>query len=330
MAILANEKVLTLDYWKPASKLQVGDYVFDRNGLIVQIKLVQQYVSPDCYEVTFNDHLRMSGDSKLGFLVETPKYRKRTYEYKHVQPFRRPLKRFTASMLDMLELKDDRGRHIFSVPTAKPLTLPHQDLPVPPFIFGFWFFNQRAHGKLAAPPNTSEFVHEKFRDYGYKVQMGRLINTGEREFDTIPSVRSQLIPNPPTKIPENYLLASAEQRTELLSGILYAKSRQYNKKDDKFRITCYHYGTILQIQGLVESLGHRSTVVYDDTYHYYTISFKSRTKLTEEQNSPPIRVHQARRYVTDVSSIPAQMCVHIETTAPDNTILVGEGFIATC
>jgi hypothetical protein len=201
---------------------------------------------------------------------------------------------------------------------------------VPPFIFGFWFFNQRAHGKLAAPPKTAEHIHEKFRDHGYKVQMGRLINTGEREFDTIPSVRSQLIPNPPTKIPENYLLASAEQRTELLSGILYAKSRQYNKKDDKFRITCGHYGTILQLQGLVESLGHRSTVIYDDTYSYYTIYFKSRTKLTEEQNSPPIRVHQARRYVTDVSSIPAQMCVHIETTAPDNTILVGEGFIATC
>jgi hypothetical protein len=272
----------------------------------------------------------MAGDNKLGFLVETPKYRKRTYEYKHVQPFRRPLKLFRAEGLDLLELTDNRNRHIFSVPTAKPLTLPHQDLPVPPFIFGFWFFNQRAHGKLAAPPNTSEFVHEKFRDYGYKVQLGRLINTGEHEFDTVPSVRSQLIPNPPTKIPENYLLASAEQRTELLSGILYAKSRQYSKSNDKFRITSYHYGTILQLQGLVESLGHRSTVIYDDTYRYYTIYFKSRTKLTQEQNSPKVRVHQARRYVTDVSSIPAQMCVHIETTAPDNTILVGEGFIATC
>ena len=330
MAILANEKVLTLDYWKPASKLQVGDYVFDRNGLIVQVKLVQEYRASECFEVTFNDHLRMAGDNKLGFLVETPKYRKRTYEYKHVQPFRRPLKLFRAEGLDLLELTDNRNRHIFSVPTAKPLTLPHQDLPVPPFIFGFWFFNQRAHGKLAAPPNTSEFVHEKFRDYGYKVRLGKLINTGEHEFDTVPSVRSQLIPNPPTKIPENYLLASAEQRTELLSGILYAKSRQYSKSNDKFRITSYHYGTILQLQGLVESLGHRSTVIYDDTYRYYTIYFKSRTKLTQEQNSPKVRVHQARRYVTKISSIPAQMCVHIETTAPDNTILVGEGFIATC
>ena len=73
MAVLANEKVLTLDYWKPAYKLQVGDYVFDRNGQIVQVKLVQQYRSSSCYEVIFHDHLRISGDDKLGFMLETKK-----------------------------------------------------------------------------------------------------------------------------------------------------------------------------------------------------------------------------------------------------------------
>jgi len=328
MAILANEKVLTLDYWKPASKLQVGDYVFDRNGQIVQVKLVQEYRASSCYEVTFNDHLCLSGDEHLGFSLETPKYRKRTYEYKHVQPFRRPLKHFTVGMLDMLELKDDRGRLIFSVPTTKPLALPHQDLPIPPFLFGFWFFNQRGTGKLAAPPNTAKFIHQKFKDHGYKVTLGRILNTGEREFELSPSIRSQLAPNIPTQIPENYLLASSEQRTELLSGILYAKSRQYNAKEDRFRFSSGHYGTILQIQGLVESLGHRSKVLHDDTYKYYTIYFKSRTKLIEEQNSPRIRVHQARRYITKIDPISDQLCVHIETTAPDNTILVGEGFIA--
>lgn len=330
MAILANEKVLTLDYWKLASKLQVGDYVFDRNGQIVQVKLVQEYRAPVCYEVTFNDHLRMAGDGKLGFLTETPKYRKGIYAYKNVQPFRRPLRLFQAESLEHLELTDRRNRHKFSVPTTKPLALPHQDLPVPPFIFGFWFFNQRANNKLAAPSKTADYVHEKLRDLGYKIKLGRIVTTGEREFETIPSIRSQLIPNPPTKIPENYLLASAEQRTELLSGILYSKSRQYNKKDDKFRISSYHYGTILQIQSLVESLGHRSKIIYDETYQYYTIYFRSRVKLMQEQNSPPIRIHHARRYITRVDRIQDQLCVHIETTGADNTILVGEGFIATC
>jgi hypothetical protein len=328
MAILANEKVLTLDYWKPAYKLQVGDYVFDRNGQIVQIKLVQEYRATECFEVTFNDHLCISGDDKLGFLTETPKYRKRTYEYKHVQKFRRPLKPFTVSQLNLLELKNQKQHLIFSVPTTKPLDLPHQDLPTPPFIFGFWFFNQLSNGKMVSPPKTSEFIHQKFKDHGYKINIGCVVKTGEHQFSVNPSIRSQFTPNIPTKIPENYLLASVEQRTELLSGILYAKSRQYNKKEDKFRFSNGHYGTILQIQGLVESLGHRSKVIYDETYKYYTIYFKSRTKLTEEQNSPRIRVHQARRYITNITPIQGQSCVHIETTSPDSTILVGEGFIA--
>ena len=76
MAILANEKVLTLDFWKPAAKLQVGDYVFDKDGKPVKVKLVQTYRSQNCYQVTFDDYLTAAGDEKLGFLVETPKYRK--------------------------------------------------------------------------------------------------------------------------------------------------------------------------------------------------------------------------------------------------------------
>ena len=70
MAILANQKVLTLDYWKAARNLQPGDYVFDKDGKIVQIKLVQEYRAQQCYEVMFNDYLSVAGDQHLGFLVE--------------------------------------------------------------------------------------------------------------------------------------------------------------------------------------------------------------------------------------------------------------------
>ena len=77
MAILATEKVLTLDWWKPADKLEVGDYVFDKDGKIVQIKLIQQYYSENCKRVTFNDHLSVAGDDKLNFMVEDLKYRHR-------------------------------------------------------------------------------------------------------------------------------------------------------------------------------------------------------------------------------------------------------------
>ena len=56
MAILATEKVLTHNYWKPAYKIEVGDYLFDHNGKPTKVTLVQQYhtwFSPLPYAISF-------------------------------------------------------------------------------------------------------------------------------------------------------------------------------------------------------------------------------------------------------------------------------------
>lgn len=327
MAILATEKVLTLDWWKPASKLEVGDYVFNKDGKIVQVKLIQQYYSENCSRVTFNDHLSVSGDTHLNFMVEDLKYRNRVHQYIGHFKFRRPLKQKSVNDLQEEPLKDKRSRLVYSVPTTRPLELPHQTLPVPPFVFGFWFFNRRPKGQFNAPAKYYDEILAKLKDYGYKVIPGKKRQGGRREFTVSPSIESQLAPNIPNKIPNNYLLASPEQRLELLQGILVAKVGQYNEKDDRFRFSSPHYPTILRIQSLVESLGSKTRVELDETNNTYYIFFKTRLQLVNNQSSPPVKVHLGRRYIKNISSIPAQMCVHIETTSQDSTILVGEGFI---
>jgi hypothetical protein len=327
MAILATERVLTLDWWKPASKLEVGDYVFDKDGKIVRIKLIQQYRSDSCYEVTFSDYLTIRGDTKLGFPTEDLKYRKRLDEYKGFFKFTRPLKRYTVEDFLAVPLRDKRDRFAYSVPTTKPLQLPHQTLPVPPFVFGFWFFNRRSHQKLNAPTGKHDEIAEKLRDYGYKVIPGHKRPADRREFTVQPTIESQLVPNIPTKITNNYLMGDVDQRIELLTGIICAKNRQYCALTDTFRVTNQNFPTIARIQMLVESLGVRSSIEHNETLNNYTISFKTRHKIISNQVSPPVKVHHARRYINKIAQIPAQMCVHIETTAPDNTILVGEGFI---
>jgi len=328
MAILANQKVLTLDYWKAARNLQPGDYVFDKDGKIVQIKLVQEYRAQQCYEVTFDDYLTVAGDQHLGFLVETKKCRIREAEYKGVQKFRRKLRPKTISALNENSLRDKRNKCSFSVPTTKPLDLPLQDLPVPPFVFGFWFFNRRKNKHMAAPRGFAQEVYKEFKDAGYQVTEYHKINTGEKEFSVFPTIESHLAGNMPIRIPNNYLLASKEQRIELLRGILYAKSRQYSKSKDKFRISATTQPIILQMQCLLESLGHKITVQHDPHRSSFTIFFKSRLQLLHNQISPPIKVYHKRRFIKQIEPIAPQSCVHIETTGEDNTILVGEGFIA--
>ena len=304
--------------------------MFDRNGKPVRVTLAQQYQGTQCYEVTFNDYLSVTGDSKLSLPTENLKYRNRLTSYKGKLKFRRPLRPLDADKLLVTPLLDKRNRKTISVPTAHPLALPHKDLPIPPFLFGFWFFARRSTGRLAAAPGTSEFVHEKFRDAGYKVTVGAKLSSGESDFSISPSIDRQLIPNIPKNIPNNYLLASPEQRQELLSGIICAKSRRYNKKDDTFRFTSLVYDTARRVQLLAESLGCRTKMEHDDFKNDYTVFFKSRLPLIPNQKSPPVKVHYGRRYITKITPIPTQLCVHVETNGEDNTILVGEGFIPVC
>ena len=327
MAITAQTKVLTLDWWKPADKLVAGDYVFDRNGKIVKVKLVQIYRQEECYEVTFNDYLTVCGDYKLGLPVEDLKYRKRLDQYKGIFKFTRPLRHFTVADLLELPLKSERDRLEYSVPTTQPLQLPHQDLPVPPFVFGFWFFNRKAWHVLNAPSGRHDEVVEKLKDYGYKIRLGRKRPGGRIEFTVTPTIESQLVPNIPPVLPNNYLLASVEQRLELLSGIVLSKGSQYNPKTDWFRITSKNQPTISRIQMLVESLGIKTTVEHTPQLGNFSLFFKTKHKLLGNQAPSQLKVHHARRFITKISKIPAQLCVHIETSAPDNTILVGEGFI---
>jgi hypothetical protein len=327
MAILAQEKILTLDNWKPASKLEVGDYVFDRKGQLVKVKLIQQYVGQDCYEVTLSDHLSISGDGKLELPIETPKYRKRIHEYKGKLQFRRPLRPTPVQDIASDPLVDRRNRKLYSIPTTNPLKLPHKDLPVPPFVFGFWFFARRSTGKLAAARGTTDYVLEKFRDYGYKTKKHAVMTTGEYDFSVFPSIPSQLIPNIPKVIPTNYLLASEEQRIELLFGIICAKNRQFDPRTQFFRFCSRQYDTARRVQMLAESIGCTTSMEYNKNKKDYTVKFQSRTQLHPDHTPAPLKVHYGRRYVREINSIPAQMCVHIETTGDDNTILVGEGFI---
>lgn len=319
MAILATKKVLTLDYWKPASKIEVGDYLFDHNGNPVKVTLVQHYFANDCYEVHFNDNLSMAGDKNLKFHIETPKYRQGIVDYKMVQPFRRKRKVKTVGQLLEEPLVNKYNCHMWSVQTTKPLKLPHQDLPVPPFIFGYWIANRSITKGMTKIKVHHDLVAQKFKDHGYKIKENFY------RFYVTPTIESQFLPNVPTRIPANYLLASEEQRLELLRGILYAKSRQYNENEDMFRVSYKTPHLLYQIQQLVESLGMKSKLVF---VKYYSLTFRSRLQLVHNQKSPPLKVHQDRRYITKITKIQPQMCVHIETDGEDVSFVVDEGFIA--
>ena len=320
MAILATEKVLTNDYWKMAEDLRVGDVLFNRLGKPVTIKIIQKYRALRCFEVQFNDKLTVAGDEHLKLPLENEKYRKRVDSYKGKRKFTRPLSPTPLGKLIDTPLIRRENRKEYSVPTTGPLQLAYQDLPVHPFVFGFWFFNRRHDGALISPVGFEEFLETKLKECGY-------IPTKKHRFTTKPTVSSHLAPNIPYKIPNNYLLASESQRQELLSGIFHSKPRQYNPRLDTFRFSNKSKMFTSQVQYLAESLGCKTQMLYDETKRYYTVFIKTKLPLLYGQTPKPIKVRQEWRLVSDVYEINPQSCIHIETDGPDNSFLVGEGFI---
>jgi hypothetical protein len=328
MAIAATEKILTLDYWKRADKLVEGDYIFDREGKLRQVTLVQHFQSK-CHRIVLSDWMEVTGNGALHFLLETPKYRSRIQKYKGKRQFRRPL--VLAPVAELLDkpLRHTQNKHYFSIPTCGALKLPHQDLPVPAFVFGYWYWNRIRPNVMVANEINAEEVLARFRSHGYEIIAPKKRAAGGVTFSVFPTIESQFAPFIPREIPNNYLLASEEQRLELLSGVINARPRQYKKKGDNFRINSSVWLEIRKMQALVESLGCKTSLSFNEQRKYYTLSFKIRHKVCSHQESPPIKVHQSRRYIKQIEELPLQQCVHIETNGPDGSFLVGEGFI-TC
>jgi hypothetical protein len=171
-------------------------------------------------------------------------------------------------------------------------------------------------------------VKKKFKDAGYQLTEKWHLANGRTTFLVNPSIRTHLLPNIPTSIPNNYLLSSAEQRLELLSGIMHAKRGLYNQKLDRFRLTDKNKLVIKQIQYLAESLGAKTQLDYREDLKEFNLFIKTKHKLLENQTPKPVKVRQHWRLITDVYEIEPQGCVHIETDSQDGTFLVGEGFIA--
>lgn len=147
-------------------------------------------------------------------------------------------------------------------------------------------------------------------------------------FDATPTVTSHLAPLIPTKIPENYLFSQQDQRFELLQGILCSSAAIYHEKTKTYRVYQYRRTLIYAIQYLADSIGCKTEMKQSDISGRYILYIKTKRHLLPLTQQLTKAKHTARRFVVSIDQIRAQQCVHIETDGQDNTILVGEGFIA--
>ena len=327
MAISATTSILTANDWQYAKDIKPGDWVFNRLGQPVKVTTAQIYRSEDCYRVTFDDYLSIDGDKHIILPVEDPHYRKEAYRYKG--KYKRTVKPTPTNIMDLQEagLKFRGNRATYSVPTTEPIQLPHQPLGIPPFVYGFWFFARLSRRILRVPYEFAEDTYQKFKDSGYQIEKhGSYLGKYEK-FTTNPSVWDQLRGQQTHKLPLCYLNGSAEQRLELIRGILSTKPCKKAARAGLFEFKTRKKHISTAFQYLTESLGAKTRISIDKAAGTYDLGVYRQPPFLPQMAKSKPTPHIARRYVMSIERIPAQLCVHIETDDSDGSYLVGEGFI---
>jgi replicative DNA helicase len=175
---------------------------------------------------------------------------------------------------------------------AKPLQFPERDLPVDPFELGRWIFS-----------------------------------LGRRKRESRTDITRNLIeryPTIPRYIPDEYMFASFQQRLALLRGLLVDRKSVYHPRSHMLRYGSTDMRVTRQVQNLVESLGMGSTWRPDSSK---SIKFKTFLRLIESQPNKNRSIHTEFRQIRKIEPTHPRECAYIKVEAPENTIVVGEGYI---
>jgi hypothetical protein len=309
-----------------AADLKPGDYVFDFCGEPQEVLSVQSYVSPDCYEVTFDDGLSLIGDRHQALELQTVKWRDRHAQWLRNQGspfakkrFRRPLERRTLAELHGGTLRH-KHKWEYSLQNTDPLRYPQVDLPVPPYILGLWFGSKKPSGNHKIEPANFNRAQKRARQVGFNLLMGRGRASRYTHLHIRPSVRESFTfagAPIPDMIPQSYLQADLDSRLALFDGLVDAEYIRKSQDVPGMLIARDTWREIRRLQQLVEGLGMVSRLLKDPGDTKYKLHFRPRNENSTKN----------RRFLRKIEKIGSKMCVHVEC---ERKFVVGEGFLVVC
>lgn len=324
MAVASSTPVPTPSGWVRAKDLTVGDYVFADDGSAQQIAVAQNYPA-QCYTLTMDDGVSVTGDQHLAMMLQTKKWRDRQSQYLHYKTdgyrkkFRRPLVRRTMAELYEGGLSHRGVRLEYSLAIGRALQYPWVDLPVPAYVLGVWWATLTPAGRNSAVGRPMSEIRKRTRAVGFNLVVKKLKN-GRPAIYFRPSIKESFLfadALPPTGIPSQYLRAGVEQRRDLLDGLIDGGMIKKHAESQKHTAYFANYREAKELQELVEGLGFKSLLTFLDRDKAYELTFK-----LEDTN-----FRFSRRFLTKIELGEPQECSHLLAERP---ILVGEGFIAVC
>lgn len=338
--------ILTPSGWRRFGDLAVGDYVFHPSGkptMVTQVHPIDQW---DTWEVEVSDGTVLTFTGEHLFTVDEfvggPKRKRRTLDVRAMAReglvFDRPLTKGSTKAT-----KAGVGK--FALPETEPLEFPERDLPVDPWVLGYWLGDgSTGFGSATADVDDVPHVRERCRAAGYELSDLRQKKEGgrARQF-TILGLSSDLRKVGVLQdkhIPEEYLYASVEQRRALIQGLM--DSDGYIDKKGSAEYCQVHKQIADGMAFLLRSMGVKVNVRESEAKLYgrvtgprYRLTFKPykhqnlvtlprRAERVQEQRRKPIP-----RVIKDVRRVAPVDARCITVAAEDGLYLVGETMVVT-
>jgi hypothetical protein len=341
-----RHKILTTDGWKTIGTLREGDYVFHPSGKPTRVTQLHPVGQWDTWEVELSDGTALTCSGEHLFTVEEfvgkSKRVRRTLDVRAMAReglvFERPLTKGSTKAT-----KAGVGK--FALPETEPLEFPERDLPVDPWVLGYWLGDgSTGQGSITCDVDDLPHIESRMRAAGYDIGTVRTKKEGGRGrsvgiLKLAADLRRAGVLND-KHIPDAYLYSSVEQRRALIQGLMdsdgyvdkkgSAEYCQVRKQiADGMAFLLRSMGVKVNVRESEAKLygrvtGPRYRLTFKPYKHQNLVTLPRRAERVQEQRRKPIP-----RVIKDVRRVSPVDARCITVAAEDGLYLVGETMVVT-
>lgn len=210
-------QVPTPDGWTTIGNLEVGDFVLGTNGRPVQVLgLLPIHIGRDCFRLIFRDGTSVITDADHPWTTTRGTFS--TREISNSVTTRRKGSKYPY--------------YNHRIMAAAPLNLDEADLPIDPYVFGYWLGDgtarypritvaerDRSH-VISEISRAGLIVHREWQDGCAPASRIQVANSRGQKYGGLANLLRRLGVTGNKRIPLSYLRASHEQRLALLQGLM--------------------------------------------------------------------------------------------------------------
>ena len=328
--------------FKKMKDIKVGDKVFNTNGDIVKVVFASDIMyNHKCYKITFNNGEEVFCDDEHIWNVSTIASRKSNNRSKNPQPLYQNI--VTKDMVNNVDNLRKNGKHEYNyrILNPKPIQSTKKDLPIPPYTLGAWLGD--GISKSGSISGMDQEVFDRISKDGYelRLQPSSVVDNNKSVVYGILGLQKQLRENNLLKnkhIPDIYLFGSAEQRLDLLSGLMDTDGTI--RKNGSMSFTNTNKQIIDSIKILLASLGIQSGLKYYNKEQIkgekdaYEVAFITTLPIfnvqrKKDRQKDVISSKKESRSIIDIKEVESFPVKCIKVDDKDGLFLCSEYFIPT-